>query len=127
MVGIVEAFLGGRTEAMTWLIGLPVAPRTRANRTAGGEITKLSRSMPLTGRPAYLQTVAETWTSRELALGAYRAMLPSTANTSEILESLLHMHHNRMCGVNRDQENICRTLARRAALAWLAEHEIQIP
>lgn len=127
MVGIVEAFLGSRTEAMTWLIRLPIAPGARADRTAGGEITKLSRSMPLAGRPAYLQTVVESWTSRELALRAYRAALPSTANTNEILESLLHMHHNRMCGVNRDQENICRTLARRAALAWLAEHEIQIP
>jgi len=35
-----------------------------------------------------------------------------------VLESLLHMHHNRALGVDRDGEAICRHLARQAALAW---------
>ena len=41
-------------------------------------------------------------------------------DVNAVLESLLHMHHNRLRGVNRDDEKVCRRIARQAALACLA-------
>jgi hypothetical protein len=37
-----------------------------------------------------------------------------------VVESLLHMHHNRALGIDPDGERACRRLARQAALAWRA-------
>lgn len=37
-----------------------------------------------------------------------------------VLESLLHMHYNRMRGISRDDEKTCRRAARQAAVACLA-------
>ncbi|MDH6435699.1 thiopeptide-type bacteriocin biosynthesis protein [Streptomyces sp. SAI-144] len=37
-----------------------------------------------------------------------------------VLESLLHMHHNRLRGLDREDERICRRLARQSAVAWAA-------
>ena len=39
---------------------------------------------------------------------------------THILESLLHIHHNRYLGIDRDREATCRRLARQAALAQCA-------
>ena len=39
------------------------------------------------------------------------------------LESLLHLHHVRAIGLDRDSERVCRRLARAVALAWRAERE----
>ncbi|MGH3830403.1 MAG: lantibiotic dehydratase [Pseudonocardiaceae bacterium] len=37
--------------------------------------------------------------------------------------ALLHLHHARVVGINRDSERICLRLARAATLGWAARHE----
>jgi thiopeptide-type bacteriocin biosynthesis protein len=49
--------------------------------------------------------------------------LPEGLEPAAVLDSLLHMHHNRMRGVDRDDEAVCRQLARRAAVTALAREE----
>ena len=39
-----------------------------------------------------------------------------------VLESLLHMHHNRVAGIDRDAENALRRIARHVASAWHARN-----
>jgi lantibiotic biosynthesis protein len=46
--------------------------------------------------------------------------LPPEANLDVVLESLLHMHHNRAIGIDQDSERVCRRLARQAALTCRA-------
>ena len=53
-------------------------------------------------------------------MAAYRKTLDANANFTHILESLLHIHHNRYRGIDRDGEGACRRLARQAALAQRA-------
>jgi len=36
------------------------------------------------------------------------------------VRSLLHMHHNRLVGVDRAREAVCLRLARQAAVTWRA-------
>ena len=47
-----------------------------------------------------------------------RQQLPPEADLDRVVESLLHMHHNRAIGIAPDSERTCRRLARQAALAW---------
>ncbi len=65
------------------------------------------------------------WGRRRSALAVYRAQLGSAEGPEPdpVLASLLHLHHARMLGINRDSERICRRLARNAALGWVARHE----
>ncbi len=49
--------------------------------------------------------------------GHYRKALDADADFTHVLESLLHIHHNRYRGIDRDGEGACRRLARQAALA----------
>jgi hypothetical protein len=43
--------------------------------------------------------------------------LARNGDFTHVLESLLHIHHNRYRGIDRDGEGTCRRLARQAALA----------
>lgn len=61
------------------------------------------------------------WRDRADALAAYRRQLAST-DLDDVLESLLHMHHNRLACIDSDRERATRRLARHAALAWTARH-----
>ncbi|WP_146060379.1 lantibiotic dehydratase C-terminal domain-containing protein [Amycolatopsis sp. CA-128772] len=66
---------------------------------------------------------AGPWRARAAALADYRTRLGADADLDAVLESLLHMHHNRAAGIDRDGENTCRRLARHAAFAWNAQHQ----
>ena len=67
--------------------------------------------------------LAPRWHARRAALADYRQQLSSTADVELALESLLHLHHVRAIGLDRDSERVCRRLARAVALAWRAERE----
>jgi class I lanthipeptide synthase len=54
-------------------------------------------------------------------LATYRRALPDGVDMSKVLHALLHMHHNRALGVDRDREAVCLRLARQAAAAWRAK------
>ena len=64
--------------------------------------------------------LAASWRHRAEAIAAYRKALDADADTTHVLESLLHIHHNRYRGIDRDGEGACRRLARQAALAQRA-------
>ena len=66
--------------------------------------------------------LASAWRQRAEALAAYRKTLDANADTTHILESLLHIHHKRYRGIDRDGEGTCRRLARQAALAQRSVH-----
>jgi class I lanthipeptide synthase len=118
MVGIIQGFLGSVAEAMAWLVAHPAPASTAAYRTVAAHVVGLARGGLQWNLPGWEGEVAEAWQARAAALASYRQALPVCADTDTILESLLHMHHNRALGIDRDGERNCRRLARQAALAW---------
>ncbi|MGH3888023.1 MAG: lantibiotic dehydratase C-terminal domain-containing protein, partial [Pseudonocardiaceae bacterium] len=71
------------------------------------------------------EELALAWGRRRSALAAYRSHLrPAEGpDPDPVLAALLHLHHARMIGINRDSERICRRLARAAALGWVTCNE----
>ncbi|XUL89041.1 lantibiotic dehydratase [Streptomyces galilaeus] len=68
--------------------------------------------------------VVAAWAHRRSALKTYRtALADHGAEPTDVLPSLLHMHHNRAVGIDPDSEATCRRLARTAALSWNARTE----
>lgn len=114
MVDTVRGFLGPE-QAMQWLASQPVSAGRPADRTTAGEAVRLAQRHSPDSLPGQ---VAAAWRARTKALAAYAAVLPDGMNTDAVLESLLHMHHNRARGIDRNGEGVCRRLARQAALAW---------
>lgn len=122
MVDIAHGFLGNPAEAMEWLATRPAPASHGPKRSIADEAIRIIRSGPLRDLSVWPGEVATAWRARAAALGAYRAtLLPPDADTDAVLESLLHMHHNRAIGIDRDSERACRRLARNTALAWRAQ------
>ncbi len=125
-LGIVDTaagFLGTRAAAMNWLRNHPAPESAAVDRAVLNEVIGLTRTDGLEGVPGWADHVAGHWRARAAALAAYRARLDPAADTDAVLEALLHMHHNRAIGIDRDGENGCRRLARHAALAWHARYQ----
>lgn len=110
MVAIVRGLLGA--EAMDWLASQPAHP-VRVNRAVTQQATQLAHS----DWPAPVETA---WRDRATALATYRQQIPTGTDLTAIVESLLHMHHNRTLGINPDTEAASRHLARQAAISWSA-------
>lgn len=120
MFDIVHGFLGDRTEAMNWLIDHPTSAATAAGRDILDQAVELVGHGPLADLPGWPPYLTDAWQVRSAALGVYRQQLPASADTDAVLESLLHLHHNRAAGIDPDHEGTCRRLARQAAIAWRA-------
>jgi thiopeptide-type bacteriocin biosynthesis protein len=120
IVATVEGFLGDTGSAMRWLTSRPAPTTPASNRTLRAQVIALLSGTPELSDPT--GTVARTWHARAAALANYRATLPAEANRDAALESLLHMHHNRLIGIDRVREAGCRRLARQGALTWIAQH-----
>ncbi|WP_351230059.1 lantibiotic dehydratase [Streptomyces sp. NPDC002133] len=118
MVDIARGFLGA-DAAMDWLANQP-APTAAADRTVADQALRLAQLDAPLDLPGWKSEITDTWTRRTAALAHYRSQLPDSADTSAILESLLHMHHNRALGLDRPGEKVCRHFARQAARAWQA-------
>ncbi|MDA0564875.1 lantibiotic dehydratase [Streptomonospora sp. S1-112] len=118
MVGILVGFFDVDT-AMRWLRAHSAAgPAT--DRGVADAAVELALKTAGSALPEWPTEVDQAWQERTAALHAYRATLPTDANMDMVAESLLHMHHNRARGIDRDGEATCRRLARQAALAWYA-------
>jgi class I lanthipeptide synthase len=67
-------------------------------------------------------TITGTWAARRPALADYRARLAAAdgIDPDAVLVSLLHAHHIRAAGIDREDECTCLHLARSVALAWSA-------
>jgi class I lanthipeptide synthase len=122
MIDIASGFLGSLADAARWLAARPaLAATTTTDRMVAGQAVRLVRNGGLRDLPGLPGEVAEAWQARAAALSAYRRQLPADIYTDGVLESLLHMHHNRAVGIDPDGERACRRLARQAALAWRAQ------
>ena len=96
--------------------GVPGAEHQRRDATARTAST-LARNGELSSFGTLPDDLAPAWLRRAEAVAAYRHTLDADADLTHILESLLHIHHNRYRGIDRDGEGACRRLARQAALA----------
>ncbi|RKT86369.1 thiopeptide-type bacteriocin biosynthesis domain-containing protein [Saccharopolyspora antimicrobica] len=125
---IAIAFTGGTEAGMHWLIDhVPAKPPTVVPRPVFAEARRLADPREdfhvLRGAPGGAAIVA-TWAERAQALAAYRAHL-SGADTEGLdpdtaLDSLLHTHFLRSCGVEFEDKAVCLYLARTAALTFAA-------
>ena len=121
MVGIVAGFVGDVAEAMDWLAGRRVPSAPSIDRAVTDQAIRLAIDMgALRDVPGRVGAVTTAWQARADALAAYRKQLPGDTDVDRVLESLLHMHHNRALGIDPDSERTCRRLTRQAALTWRA-------
>ncbi len=114
---VATAFLGSRAAADDWL-NVQQPPAT-PDRSAVSHIQRLARGQRQANIPGWA-AVAGQHQARTEAVVEYRNALPTGTDTDKILHSLLHMHHNRAVGVDREQEAICLRLARQSAATWRA-------
>lgn len=121
-VGMVYIVCGvlGPDRAMRWLAVHRVPAGTAADRALADEAIRLAQPGTLTDLPGWTGEVAEAWQTRIGALAAYRDQIPADTEIDTVVESLLHMHHNRAIGIDSDRERTCRRLAHQAARAWQA-------
>ncbi|MER6386751.1 lantibiotic dehydratase [Streptomyces sp. NPDC001127] len=119
-VGMVDIACGmlGLDEGMRWLANRP-APAVRVERGVSVQAIKLVRRCTPRAR-GWGDAPAHAWHRRAVALALYRECLAESMDLDSVLESLLHMHHNRLRGLDREDERICRRLARQSAVAWAA-------
>ncbi|WP_217546083.1 lantibiotic dehydratase [Streptomyces sp. GbtcB6] len=118
--GMVDIACGllGPDEGMRWLANRP-APPARVERDARDQTIDLVHHTTPRAR-GWGEALAQAWHRRAVALTLYREHLAKDMDLDSVLESLLHMHHNRLRGLDREDERICRRLARQSALAWTA-------
>ncbi len=123
MVSIVSGFFGDLAVAMDWLTARPAPAAPATDRTAADQAIRLFTGRKLQDVPGWTDEIDQAWQTRADALAAYREQLPPETDAHVVLESLLHLHHNRAIGIDPDSERTCRRLARQAALAWRARQE----
>ncbi len=122
-VDITTSFLGSAQAGYDWLIRHLSRSDGRPVRRSVQELARsLAGTAPeesvLRGLGGGSERVAQAWTLRRAALGSYRQVLKAAGVVpATVLPSLLHMHHNRVAGIDRDAEATCRRLARSAALS----------
>ncbi|MFI5729264.1 lantibiotic dehydratase [Kribbella sp. NPDC051587] len=120
MIGILEGFFGDMASACAWLVDNRPPVDALADRILTHVVVRLTRSgLPLS-IPRWNNELSSAWQQRANALATYREQLPADTHVNDVLESLLHMHHNRAIGIDREGEAVCRRLARQAAVAWSA-------
>jgi lantibiotic biosynthesis protein len=116
MLDIAAAFSGGREQGAQWLADRRLPPGKPADRATARTATTLARNRELSSFGTLPADLAPSWRQRAEALTSYRQTLGTNADTTHVLESLLHIHHNRYRGIDRDGEGTCCRLARQAAI-----------
>ncbi|MFJ6861747.1 lantibiotic dehydratase C-terminal domain-containing protein [Streptomyces werraensis] len=113
MVDIAEGFLGTH-DGRTWMAHTPVHGTGRLT------ITRQTVDQVVTAQPLRTATsrLDEATAQRRAALEAYRAHTDDSRRP-QVLVSLLHMHHNRMAGPDRDSEAAACHAARQACRSLL--------
>ncbi|MEU9777240.1 lantibiotic dehydratase [Streptomyces sp. NPDC047968] len=124
-VSLATAFTGSVTEAMDWLTsyGKITDPRPLDRRV----LAEAVRLADPTGGWAALRShaggdaITAAWVERDQAIRRYRARLhESDLDPHLVFDSILHAHHIRAVGIDKNDERMCVRLARAAALAWTA-------
>ncbi|MGW0457484.1 lantibiotic dehydratase [Streptomyces tendae] len=124
-VSLTTAFTGSIAAGMDWLIahGRSTDPRPM-NRAVLGQAVRLAD--PTDGWAALRvapggTAIASAWSERDEALARYRQELDASGGGIDpdlVLDSLLHAHHIRAVGIDKDDERMCVRLAHAAAMAW---------
>ncbi|MBQ1098430.1 lantibiotic dehydratase [Streptomyces sp. b94] len=123
-VSVAAAFTGSTAAGMNWLIahGRITDPRPM-DRTVRGQALRLAD--PADGWAALRaapggDAIASAWSERDAALARYRQKLDAFGGIHPhvVLDSLLHAHHIRAAGIDKDDERMCVRLAHAAAMAW---------
>lgn len=117
MLDIAAAFAGGPDQGAQWLAVRQLQPGKTAGHATARTAAALARNGELSSFGTLPEGLAPAWLRRAGAVAAYRKTLDADADFIHVLESLLHIHHNRYRGIDRDGEGACRRLARQAALA----------
>ncbi|KES02972.1 hypothetical protein BU52_33005 [Streptomyces toyocaensis] len=107
MINVAEGFLGTH-EGRVWMARTPVRGRGRLEVTRQ-TVDQVAAGPLVQATPRLTQAIAQ----RRAALEAYRAQTDES-RPGQILHSLLHMHHNRLIGPDRDSEAAARHAARQA-------------
>ncbi len=124
MAGIISGFFGDVAEAMDWLAVRSVPSTPATDREVTEQAIRLATEVgTLRELPGWAGAVDQAWQARADALTVYRKQLLLDANMDVVLESLLHMHHNRAIGIDPDSERTCRRLARQSAFTWRARQQ----
>ena len=117
MLDIAAAFSGGPEQGAQWLAGRRLQPGKTADHATARTASTLARNGEMSSFGTLPEDLAPAWLKRAEAVAAYRQALGADGDFTHVLESLLHIHHNRYRGIDRDGEGACRRLARQAALA----------
>ncbi|MGW5191964.1 lantibiotic dehydratase [Kribbella sp. NPDC004138] len=120
VLGTLDGFFGNLAAACAWLTNNRPPLDALADRRLTESVIKLTRAGLPASIPGWNTELTSTWQERADALANYRTLLSDTGRINDVLESLLHMHHNRAIGIDRDGEAVCRRLARQSAIAWNA-------
>lgn len=117
MLDIAEAFLRGPQAAADYLTSRDIPSQHHHGHDLATATCRLARLGPPVALTALSGPVADTWRERAAALAAYRDRLPAGFAPGAVLTSLLHLHYNRLRGINRNREAAAVRLARSAAHA----------
>lgn len=116
MIDIARGLLGDE-EGVRWLATTP------ADATGRQEVTRAVldevRAGALDQGQVGTDRIVAAQEQRQKALSAYRLQLDGRP-LGPVLESLLHMHHNRLMGPDREAEAVCRHAARQACRSLTA-------
>ncbi|CAO5240055.1 lantibiotic dehydratase [Frankia sp. AgKG'84/4] len=119
MVDVVQSFFDDPDEAMDWLATRPAPTAKTVDRSVAKQAIRLATDpRVLRSLPGWSADIELAWNDRADALAGYRKTLPPPTSLDVVVESLLHLHHNRLVGIDQDSERTCRRLARHAALDW---------
>lgn len=117
MVDIAQGFL--QSDAAAWFAEHRPTEEPQVERAVTEQVIRVARQRTPFDLPG-TSHIADAWSARASALIEYTRLLPAREGPDMVLESLLHMHHNRSAGIDRADEAACRRLARQAARTRLA-------
>ncbi|WP_088979162.1 lantibiotic dehydratase [Micromonospora coxensis] len=128
IAAIAVAYTGSVETGMHWLIDhVPAKAPQPVPRPLFGEAVRLTHpgdDWAALRAVAGGNAIVDAWKKRDVALAAYRTHLPGPhtdgIDTDDVLGSLMHAHYIRAVGIDFDDEDQCRYLARAAALAYFA-------
>jgi thiopeptide-type bacteriocin biosynthesis protein len=118
MVDLACAMMGSCTAGIRWLVESPAkrSPGVKRPRLDPDLVRQARSFTPPSSAPTEL---AEVWQQRRTAAAEYAGLLRGPAThleAKDVLGSLLHMHHNRVHGIDPDHESQTHRLARAVAL-----------
>ncbi|MEW1922238.1 lantibiotic dehydratase [Streptomyces sp. NPDC088360] len=116
MIDVARGLLGDE-EGVRWLA--VTSAHTAASQDVTRAVLNEVRAGALGRRTGWTERTNTAREQRHKALGAYRAQLGDRP-LDPVLESLLHMHHNRVMGPDREAEAACRHAARQACRSLVA-------